>query len=287
MASIKFSAFTNEAVDAATTQLVGYKVGDTSANYRYSVTQLATALSSLIPTIYSADGDIIVNRTINDRAGGFATNAGNGVLKMNIRNSGSLIVAGYQNNGDPGTDNNCIQWGPGTTLGGMNARGALELNNSGGGGIWLKNSGGTQYVGIGSSGSYIDSTLSIGAAAIATETLEVNGNCKITGQAYTELHANATNLVVSWDDSNIQTVTISGSVPVFAPTNPKAGATYILAITQGATPVTVDWNSLVKWPGGTAPTLSAVTGKIDVITLICYNDSGSGLYYGSATLDLA
>jgi hypothetical protein len=115
-----------------------------------------------------------------------------------------------------------------------------------------------------------------------------NGTVKITGQAYTELHANATNLVVSWDDSNIQTVTISGSVPVFAPTNPKAGATYILAITQGATPVTVDWNSLVKWPGGTAPTLSAVTGKIDVITLICYDDSTTnGLYYGSATLDLA
>ena len=46
MANIKFSAFTNEAVDAATTQLVGYKVGDTSANYRYDVAQLKTALAS-------------------------------------------------------------------------------------------------------------------------------------------------------------------------------------------------------------------------------------------------
>jgi len=114
------------------------------------------------------------------------------------------------------------------------------------------------------------------------------GTVKITGQAYTALYANATNLVVDWSDSNTQTVTISTSVPVFAPNNPKAGATYILIIEQGATPVTVDWNSLVKWPSATgAPTLSAVTGKIDVITLICYNDSGSGLYYGSATLDLA
>ena len=58
MASIKFSAFTNEAVDAVTTQLVGYKVGDTSANYRYSVAQLATALSPSISTFYTADGAI-------------------------------------------------------------------------------------------------------------------------------------------------------------------------------------------------------------------------------------
>ena len=39
MANIKFSAFTNEAVDAATTELVGYKVGDATANYRYTIPQ--------------------------------------------------------------------------------------------------------------------------------------------------------------------------------------------------------------------------------------------------------
>ena len=113
------------------------------------------------------------------------------------------------------------------------------------------------------------------------------GTVKVTGQAYTALYANATNLVVDWNESNVQTVTVNSSSPTFAPTNPRAGATYILIIEQGATPVTIDWNSLVKWPGGTAPTLSSVTGKIDIITLICYNDSGSGLYYGSSTLDLA
>ena len=81
---------------------------------------------------------------------------------------------------------------------------------------------------------------------------------------------------------------LPATTPFLSPCNPnpKAGATYILIITQGATPVTVDWNSLVKWPGGTAPTLSSVTGKIDVITLICY-DEGNNYYYGSATLDLA
>jgi len=111
---------------------------------------------------------------------------------------------------------------------------------------------------------------------------------KITGQAYTELHTNATNLVVEWDDGNVQTVTISGTSPQFTPTRAAAGATYILMITQGATPTTIDWDGTVKWSGG-APTLSSTTGQIDVITLICYNataNAGAGAYYGAASLNL-
>ena len=111
---------------------------------------------------------------------------------------------------------------------------------------------------------------------------------KITGQAYTELHTNATNLVVEWDDGNVQTVTISGTSPQFTPTRAAAGATYILMITQGATPTTIDWDGTIKWSGG-APTLSSTTGQIDVITLICYNataNAGAGAYYGAASLNL-
>jgi len=111
---------------------------------------------------------------------------------------------------------------------------------------------------------------------------------KITGQAYTELHTNATNLVVDWDNGNVQTVTVSATTPTFAPTRPAAGATYILMITQGATPTGISWDGKVKWSGG-APTLSSTTGQIDVITLICYDaaaNSGTGAYYGSASLNL-
>lgn len=284
MANIKFSAFTNEAVDAATTQLVGYKVGDTSANYRYSIAQLATALSSSIPTIYSADGDIIVNRTINDRAGGFATDAGNAALKMNVRNSGAFQVAGYLNNGDPGTANNCVRWGAGTTLGGMNVKGNLGLT-SGGGNISLIASGGSQFLTMNQNGSAIDTNVSIGAAAVGTEMLEVNGNCKITGQGYTEFYDTAnTTLTVDWNNSNIQELTGLTGSHTFTASNPKAGATYILTLAQTGA-VTATWTG-VKWPGGTAPTLSGNT-KTDVVTLICYDATGAGLYYGSATLDLA
>jgi len=115
-----------------------------------------------------------------------------------------------------------------------------------------------------------------------------DGVVEINGQAYTELYTNATNLVVNWNNGNVQTVTVSATSPTFAPSNPKAGATYILMVTQGATPTGISWDGTVKWSGG-APTLSSTTGQIDVITLICYDaaaNSGTGAYYGSASLNL-
>tara|TARA_R110000824_G_scaffold349329_1_gene536182 strand:+ start:909 stop:1790 length:882 start_codon:yes stop_codon:yes gene_type:complete len=44
MANIKFSDFTNEAVAVDTTELVGFKDGDTTANYRYTMAQVAVGI---------------------------------------------------------------------------------------------------------------------------------------------------------------------------------------------------------------------------------------------------
>ena len=106
--------------------------------------------------IYTADGDILAARTINDRAGGFTGTAGSNALKMNVRNSGALMVAGYQNNGDPGTTNNCVRWGPGTTAGGMDVRGNLALSG-GGGAINLTGSSG-QFFTVTQTGTTINTT---------------------------------------------------------------------------------------------------------------------------------
>ena len=93
-------------------------------------------------------------------------------------------------------------------------------------------------------------------------------------------------MTFNWNNSNVQSTTMGASTPTFTPTNPKAGATYILSLAQTGA-VTVNWNSLVKWPAATAPTLSG-TGKTDVITLICYDataNSNAGAYYGAFTLN--
>ncbi len=129
-----------------------------------------------IPSIYTSDGNILSTRTINDRAGGFTGTAGSNALKMNVRNSGALLVAGYQNNGDPGTTNHLIQWGPGTTAGGMNVRGKLGLT-SGGGRIDLTNSGGSQYFRVDQTG--ITSTVSLSATTITNNSAVAD--TKLTG----------------------------------------------------------------------------------------------------------
>jgi len=113
----------------------------------------------------------------------------------------------------------------------------------------------------------------------------LNTSLKITGQAYTELNVQATsNLTFNWNDGNIQSTTGLTGSHTFTATNPKAGATYIITLTQTGS-VTATWTG-VKWPGGTAPTLSGAN-KTDVITLICYDATDAGLYYGAATLDLS
>ena len=69
MATIKFSAFSPGGTgDGATTQLVGFKVGDATANYKYSISDVATMISPSISTIYTGDGTIGAARvaTITD-----------------------------------------------------------------------------------------------------------------------------------------------------------------------------------------------------------------------------
>jgi len=195
MATIKFSGFSPGGTgDAGTTQLVGYKTGDATANYRYSIADLTTMIGGSISTIYTANGSLSAARTVT--------------------------------------------------------MGAYDLD-------FASTTGGQQVT--------------------------FGKNVRVDGQGFTELHTGITDMTFSWDDGNVQSSTMGASTPTFVPTNPEAGATYILILAQTGT-VTVNWNSLVKWPAGAAPTLTG-TGKTDIITLICYNDSGAGLYYGSATLD--
>ena len=120
----------------------------------------------------------------------------------------------------------------------------------------------------------------------------LNTSLKVTGQAYTELNSLSNTLTINWNDSNVQAISGLTGSHTFTPTNPKAGATYILTLIQTGA-VTATWGSYIKWAApdsaATPPTLSG-SGKTDVITLICWSataNSGAGGYYGSITKDLS
>lgn len=71
-------------------------------------------------------------------------------------------------------------------------------------------------------------------------------------------------------------VTLGGNRTLAAPTNVVNGQTYVLHVIQDGTGTRLlTWNAVFKWPGGTAPTLTATAGKIDVFT---FQARGGNLY---------
>lgn len=66
---------------------------------------------------------------------------------------------------------------------------------------------------------------------------------------------------------NVFTVTLGGNRTLGGPTNLAAGATYIWRVKQDATGSrTLAYNSVFKWPGGTAPTLTTTANALDIIS---------------------
>lgn len=120
---------------------------------------------------------------------------------------------------------------------------------------------------------------------------DVNTAKTDVAQEYTATqNFNATTLTdgatINWDASANQvcSVTLAGNRTMAAPTNLKDGATYILTVKQDATGSrTLTWNSVFKWAGGTAPTLSTDANAVDIVSFV---SDGTNLY-GVAQLDFS
>ena len=74
---------------------------------------------------------------------------------------------------------------------------------------------------------------------------------------------------VAWDTATSQVATftfVSSNRTMGAPTNLKNGAFYALAVIQNGGSNTLTWNSVFKFAGGIAPTLSTAAGAKDYFT---------------------
>lgn len=101
-----------------------------------------------------------------------------------------------------------------------------------------------------------------------------------TEQAVTSSAGTAT---VDWTNSNKQKLTLSENVSTLNFTAPGGAASLTLRIIQDTTARTIAWPAAVKWPGGTAPTLSTGSGDIDLITF--YFDGTN--YFGGFLQDFS
>jgi hypothetical protein len=78
----------------------------------------------------------------------------------------------------------------------------------------------------------------------------------------------------------VLTATLTAGVAcTFAmPTSPTAGQSFILRLTQAATSMTTATFTGVKWPGGTAPTITATASAVDIISFVYIGTA----WYGNA-----
>ena len=143
-------------------------------------------------------------------------------------------------------------------------------------------------------------SIAIGAGANASNACSVALGYAITTEKDNTVHVNSliaygqaaskanaigstgTSIAVDWDNSNVQTLTITAS-GTLTMSNPIDGGVYTLQITQGAGGGhTITWSN-VLWPGGTPPSLSITAGAVDILTFIY----GPTAYFGNANLNFS
>jgi hypothetical protein len=189
-------------------------------------------------------------------------------------------IGGYgKSSGDIGV----MGWGAGS------GAGVKGIAGAGGSGVAMLADGGT-FNGIGLRGVG-GASGGAGVLGVAGGTgltaIESTGNLKITGQAYNVLPSTVTTAgttaTIDWNNGNGQVFDAQGSSGnvTFTFSNPIAGASYVLKLIQGSSARTYLWPATVKWPGGTAPTVTATNDAIDLCSFFCDGTN----YIGSCTLD--
>lgn len=87
-------------------------------------------------------------------------------------------------------------------------------------------------------------------------------------------------LTIDCSAGNVFAVSLNANITTLSFSNvPASGTAYglTLAFTADGTARTVTWGASVKWPGGTAPTLTSTSGKVDTFVLTTW-DGGTTWY---------
>lgn len=118
----------------------------------------------------------------------------------------------------------------------------------------------------------------VGTSDSQTLTNKTLTNPTINGstQAYTS-DGDAATITFDLSASNLHTVTLGGN-RTLALSNAAAGKVFIIRLVQDGTGSrTVTWFSTIKWPGGSAPTLTTTASAVDTFGFIC---TGTNTYDG-------
>jgi hypothetical protein len=124
-----------------------------------------------------------------------------------------------------------------------------------------------------------DVTISTGSATVGTRVAVLN-----TAQQYSRAHNFAataltiTSGTVPWNlaENQVATLTVTTNSTMNTPTNPQAGCTYVMIVTQGTGGSnTLSFSTAYKFAGGSAPVLSTGSAQVDVLSFVT---NGTVLY---------
>jgi hypothetical protein len=101
-------------------------------------------------------------------------------------------------------------------------------------------------------------------------------NGAYTEKVYTANSSTAITLALT--NGTMQIITLTGICTVTMP-SAVAGKSFILLLKTGAGGYTVTWTT-VKWPGGTAPTLTATASKMDILSFFSDGTNWYGIVAG-------
>jgi hypothetical protein len=127
-----------------------------------------------------------------------------------------------------------------------------------------------------------DLTISTGSATVGTRVAVVN-----TAQQYSRAHNFAataltiTGGTVPWDlsQNQVATLSVNTTTTMNTPTNPQAGATYVLIVTQSGGNNTLSFSTAYKFQNGVVPVLSTGASQVDVLSFV----SNGTVLYGVAS----
>lgn len=125
-------------------------------------------------------------------------------------------------------------------------------------------------VGLDANG-FLTTDVKLGANSFTgTQNLQDNELIRAKIRDYSETVSSPTissgTLTLNLETSNIFTVSLNAAITTITITNVPAsgsGASFTLIFTADGTARAVTWPSSIKWAGGTAPTLTSTSGKVD------------------------
>jgi hypothetical protein len=98
-----------------------------------------------------------------------------------------------------------------------------------------------------------------------------------TAQQYFNDQSLTSGTSISWNANTAQVayLSLAHNATVASATNHKAGGVYIMRVTQASSPKTLAWSTGYKWPGNTAPTMTATGSAVDIFT---FTSDGTYMY---------